>query len=288
MKPNPLLDGREFLSDRKYGYLDRAGRVLIPGEYDLAWSFSEGLAVVQIGDGIAARYGYIDANGNKVIPLTLTSASSFKDRLALVRRRGRKWREVTLVIDPAGKVVLEMPHRGLEPFSEGLAAVWSGHAFGFMDIKGHWAIEPQFDQAEPFKNGLAEVQRGDWYGLIDAAGNFAWGTDHRGCGESSARMGMDLVAARTRRPGCIARPGLRYFPPRVKTARMASLRIAARKLAVAKERLDMQPFGCIIGPWTPTWTRCSRPWPIPAAGCCSTACTPTTGRRSGSSANTWR
>ena len=181
MKPNPLLDGREFLSDRKYGYLDRAGRRADPRR------IRPGLVVLRRSGSCAdrgwhlpARYGYIDANGNKVIPLTLTSASSFKDRLALVRRRGRKWREVTLVIDPAGKVVLEAPHRGLEPFSEGLAAVWSGQAFGFMDIKGHWAIEPQFDQVEPFKNGLAEVQRGDWYGLIDAAGNFAWGPTTEG------------------------------------------------------------------------------------------------------------
>ena len=181
MKPNPISDAHEFLSNRKYGYLDRAGRLLIPGDYDLAWSFSEGLAVVQIGDGIyRARYGYIDANGNKVIPLSLTSASSFKDGLALVRRRGRKWREITLVIDPAGKVVLEVPHRVLEPFSEGLAAVWPGEAYGFIDIEGHWVIKPQFDQVEPFKNGLAEVQRGDWYGLIDKAGKFIWGPTTEG------------------------------------------------------------------------------------------------------------
>ena len=32
----------------------------------------------------------------------------------------------------------------------------------------------------------------------------------------------------------------------------------------------MQPNGCIIGRWTRTWTRCSRRWPTPAAGCCST------------------
>ena len=87
MKPNPLLNGREVLSARKYGFIDRTGRVVIPGEFDLACSFSEGLAVVQIGDAIRrARYGYIDANGSRIIPLTLTSASSFKNGLALVRR----------------------------------------------------------------------------------------------------------------------------------------------------------------------------------------------------------
>jgi WG containing repeat len=90
--------------------------------------------------------------------LTLTSASAFKNGLALVRRQGRKWREVILVINPAGRVVLEVLSR-LEPFSEGLAAASSGDAYGFIAIEGRRVIEPQFDQLEPFKDGLAEVQR---------------------------------------------------------------------------------------------------------------------------------
>jgi WG containing repeat len=176
MKPNAVLGRREVLSDRKYGYLDRMGRLVISGEYDLAYSFSEGLAVVQIGDGICrARYGYIDANGNRIIPLTLTSATSFKDGMAIVRRRGRKWREVSVVINPAGQVVLEVPLRGLEPFSEGLAAASAGDTYAFIDIEGRRVIGAQFDQVAPFENGLAEVQRGDWYGLIDKAGHFVWG-----------------------------------------------------------------------------------------------------------------
>src|SRR4051812_23359552 len=102
-------------------------------------------------------------------------ASPFKDGLALVRRRGRKWRGVGLVIDPAGRVVLEVSYQGLQPFSEGLAAASSGDAYGFIDLEGRWVVEPQFDQVEPFKEGLAEVQRGDWYGLIDKTGQFVWG-----------------------------------------------------------------------------------------------------------------
>ena len=51
MKPNAILGGRELLSNRKYGYLDRTGRLLISGEFDIAHSFSDGKAVVQIGDG---------------------------------------------------------------------------------------------------------------------------------------------------------------------------------------------------------------------------------------------
>ena len=85
LKPSQFREGHEVLSERKYGFIDRTGRLLIPGDYDMAYSFSECLAVVCIGDNICrARYGYVDANGNQTIPLKLTSASAFKNGLALV------------------------------------------------------------------------------------------------------------------------------------------------------------------------------------------------------------
>jgi hypothetical protein len=181
-KPNPLVDGRDMLTDRKFGFIDRAGRLVVPGHYDLfSGSFSEGLAVVQIGDGMLhCRYGYVDLNGRQVIAPTLKSATSFKDGVALVKKRGRRHRPLHFVIDPRGQVVAELTHPAIEAFSEGLAAASSGDIYGFVDIRGQWAIEPQFDQCEPFSHGVAEVQRGDWYGLIDTSGKFIWGPTTEG------------------------------------------------------------------------------------------------------------
>ena len=176
MKPNALLGGRELLCNRKYGYLDRTGRVRIPGKFDVAFSFSGGRAVVLIGDDFRRmRHGYIDVAGNRVIPLKLTAASDFQNGLAMVRRRGRKWRETTVVINLVGQVMLEVPYRVVQPFSEELAAAFTGDLYGFIGLTGRWVIEPQFDQVGPFTSGLAEVHRGDWYGLIDNRGKFVWG-----------------------------------------------------------------------------------------------------------------
>ena len=181
MKPNAILGDRELLSNRKYGYLDRTGRLLIPGEFDLASSFSGGRAVVLIGDDCRRmRHGYIDVAGNPVIPLKLTATSDFQNGLAIVRRRGRKWRNTTLVINLSGQVILEVPYRYVQPFSEGLAAVSTGDLYGFIDITGRWVIEPQFDQVGAFTDGLAEAYRGDWYVLIDNRGRFVWGPTTEG------------------------------------------------------------------------------------------------------------
>ncbi|MDB5303094.1 MAG: hypothetical protein JWM97_643 [Phycisphaerales bacterium] len=182
MKPNPLIDDGEMLADRKYGYIDRTGRLVIAGVYGMfSHSFSEGLAAVHVGDGFSrVRYGYIDANGREVIPLTLKSATSFSGGVALVSRRGRKYRSIHFVIDPTGRVLTELAYPMVEAFSEGFAAAWNGNSYGFLDVTGRWSVEPQFDQCEPFKNGLAWVQRGDWYGLIDTTGKFVWGPTTEG------------------------------------------------------------------------------------------------------------
>ena len=85
-----------------------------------------------------------------------------------------------MVINLVGQVILEVPYRGVQPFSEELAAASVGDLYGFIDIKGCWVIEPQFDLVGPFANGLAEVHRGDWYGLIDNRGKFVWGPTTEG------------------------------------------------------------------------------------------------------------
>jgi hypothetical protein len=43
----------------KYGFIDKHGKQVIPCKFDEASDFSEGLAVIKIGD----RYGFINAEG---------------------------------------------------------------------------------------------------------------------------------------------------------------------------------------------------------------------------------
>jgi WG containing repeat len=129
---------------------------------------------------VSSEHGYIDPIGRRIVPLVFTMASAFSGGVALVRRRGRKWRATSLVIDRAGRVVLELPYPRIEPFSENLAAAGSGVAYGFLDREERWAIEPQFDQVASFRGGLAEVQHGDWYGLINPLGEFVWGPTTEG------------------------------------------------------------------------------------------------------------
>ena len=50
--------------DKKYGYIDKSGKEVIPAVYNYVSDFSEGVAAVE-KDG---KYGYIDKSGKEVVP----------------------------------------------------------------------------------------------------------------------------------------------------------------------------------------------------------------------------
>jgi hypothetical protein len=77
MKPHILFEDRMVLSERKYGYIDSTGALVIRGVYSLAAPFSEGLAAVESFNFGRERAGYINAQGRVVLPLKYTSAGQF-------------------------------------------------------------------------------------------------------------------------------------------------------------------------------------------------------------------
>ena len=73
-------------SVKKWGYIDRKGKWVIPPTYGAANSFSEGRAAVGmwINEGQQLRYGYIDRSGKLIIPIAYTVAQPFQEGLAAV------------------------------------------------------------------------------------------------------------------------------------------------------------------------------------------------------------
>ncbi len=76
---------------RKYGFIDTAGKEVIPLEYDAALPFSEGVACVGKGPDLSWKYGYIDKNNQFVLPMQYNYASSFADGWAMVGTGGYGW-----------------------------------------------------------------------------------------------------------------------------------------------------------------------------------------------------
>lgn len=119
-------------ADRKYGYVDREGILLIPYKYNKAYDFSEGLSMVVLTRNNIDYYGYIDMQGNEVITLKYEFGESFSEGLALVRQNGK---------------------------------------FGFIDQNGKTIIDFKFNDADSFVAGRAKVKIGDRSFYIDNYGN---------------------------------------------------------------------------------------------------------------------
>lgn len=87
-------------SGRKEGFVDTAGKLVIPPRFDQTAEFSEGLArIYESGTG-GGRYGYIDKGGRIAIPAQYSFARPFNGPLAAVVN-GRE----SAYVDVDGKVV---------------------------------------------------------------------------------------------------------------------------------------------------------------------------------------
>ncbi len=123
--PGRFSDGLLRIESRgKYGFVDKAGKIVIPCKFGVALPFKEGLAPASIdpsGDSgrSAEPYGYIDKTGKFVIPPQFESASRFSEGLAFVRDR----KGIGGFIDHTGKVVIPVPSGFASDFHDGAAAV---------------------------------------------------------------------------------------------------------------------------------------------------------------------
>ena len=105
--------------DGKYGFMDRAGRIRIPMQFEEVRGFSEGKALVKKGDS----WGFIDRAGRTVIPFQYAYGSSFSEGLAAVTTARERMEAGWGFIDHTGRVVVPLTLDYAEPFSGGLAAI---------------------------------------------------------------------------------------------------------------------------------------------------------------------
>ena len=122
-------------------------------------------------------WGYINKNGDVVIDPQFHSASDFHEGLAHVSIGKYPQFADECFINTAGEYVLRFDfshHFG--SFSEGLASVEVDDKRGFINKKGEFVIEPQYEFTYPFSEGFALV--GDWregpWGYCDDDGKFVY------------------------------------------------------------------------------------------------------------------
>lgn len=169
-------------SDKKVGFIDESGRVVVEPRYDSARDFSEGLAFAWGGGFL----GFIDRDGKEVFKIDNLAVGDFHDGLASIGLRAA-WPPEGGYIDRSGRLAIKGPYAFVDDFSEGLAGVevsdGSVGRVGFINTKGEMVLPPRFGVTRGgdalrtvatarFSEGLARVKGEGGYGYIDRSGEF--------------------------------------------------------------------------------------------------------------------
>lgn len=157
---------------KKYGYVDKTGKVVIPFEHDYrAGNFYDGLAVTY--DATNAYYGYMDKTGKVVIPCQYANARHFVNGFAVVQLGNRQ-----TVIDTTGKDLLPQDYsyrsnNWPEDISSEVVPMYQNGSFhygyAFVNKSGQ-IVSGGYDFVWGFANGMALVQKDDKYGYVNEAG----------------------------------------------------------------------------------------------------------------------
>jgi len=152
----------EELIDKRYGFIDRNGKVFIKPSLIDATYFTEGLAYIYDEN----RRGYIDTNGLMKISLEDGFVGyPFSEGIAAISNKDYK----ISFIDKSGKQILPFDYQEPAYFVGGLAKSNIDGVVGLMDITGKMVINPEYSELNKFSEGCSFV------GVLGAGMKYNWG-----------------------------------------------------------------------------------------------------------------
>ena len=168
----PFSNGLAAVYNGKWGYIDTSGKVAIPYQYDMAFSFGAKVAPVRTGE----KYGYIDRSGRWVIEPAFDMISDYENGASNAWRNGK----FGYVDDHGAYHDSVSGHPGLA-FADGIATVKAYHPdsdwsalWGFMKSDGSWLLKPEYDYAIPFQYGTGYVFKNGKRGKVSVTGQIEW------------------------------------------------------------------------------------------------------------------
>ncbi len=158
-QPQPQLFVVE--KDGKSGFIDQAGKVVIPFQFDQANSFHEGLALVIV----KGKKSFIDTTGRILFEANYDVIRDFSEGLCAVNIGEKRIPNIGLISDPGkwgyidktGKMAIPMKFTHAESFSEGLAAIKDGENGAFIDHDAKKVFEVPLDVTLGFREGVVGV-----------------------------------------------------------------------------------------------------------------------------------
>lgn len=149
-----------FSNDGLYGYMDKAGNVVIKPIYKNAFAFSEGLAAVMTDEKL---WGFINKKGEMVIKPAYISSSRFSDGVAVVSigKDAFDANKTTGAIDKTGKLVVPMQKRSLGDFKNGKAIAEENYISYYIYKNGKTSLACDAQTLASARYAFAALARND-------------------------------------------------------------------------------------------------------------------------------
>mgnify|MGYP000278808951 CR=1 FL=1 len=162
-----------------WGLIDKKGKMLLPAQINSFGNFSEDLAWAE-RDGLR---GYVDKTGKWAILPRFEASNADEQGVYDYNERfqgylknsdsNNAFNDDPYYYENAGQPSDYLSQKiKTGDFSGGLAAVYENEHWGYINKKGAFVIQPQFDAAGNFSEGLAWVKKDKKWGLIDTGGVF--------------------------------------------------------------------------------------------------------------------
>ncbi|MGO4886626.1 WG repeat-containing protein [Anaerobacillus sp. MEB173] len=172
----PFTEGRSIvMDDVGYKVINERGEEITKKTYDLIRPYVESRAIFGgLNSEGQYLYGYLCEQGNEVIPLQFENAYDFIGGKALVQTKENQYALITRtgeILQTYPYAFMMGYSEGLIPFQKTFNDKW-----GYVDEGGHIVISPQYSNAMAFQDGRAVVNIADdmynKYGLINIKAEF--------------------------------------------------------------------------------------------------------------------
>ncbi len=171
-------------AERRFGYMNLHGEVVVEPAWFFASDFSEGYAAVR-EPGKEGKWGYIDTTGRRATEFAYDEAREFNGGYAVVGKTDKYYNQLGL-IDRSGALVVPMEYYTVDNVINGrmmVSRVVDGkERFGQMSVEGKLTIRCEWDYVSEFKFDRTWVGMGEYpdcrYVMLDAKGNEYTYTDY--------------------------------------------------------------------------------------------------------------
>ncbi len=150
-------DAGKYLAAAKshdhYGYIDETGNYVIDPDFEIAWSFVRGTAVVK-QDG---KYGLIDKNGDWKIEPIYDSVIPFSADCFIIQQDSL----FGFMAHGTGELLIAPHYEQVYYYTDKLCVVQQGRALGIVNSEGRVTCEPVLQDLKQMLGPLATVVQSD-------------------------------------------------------------------------------------------------------------------------------